>query len=61
MSKFTEAEIEALKASLMNTIMEIAAAAHHIEHDEPADAAQCLMTAQGTLDQVAEQVAAKEE
>jgi hypothetical protein len=47
MSAFTDAQVEALRASLMNAMVEIAMAAHHIEHDAPEDADQCLMTANG--------------
>lgn len=58
MKPLTDAQITALKASLMNAIIEVSMAAHHIEHESPEEAAQCLMTAQSPLDQVAEVVVA---
>lgn len=57
MPRLTEAEFEAAKASLNNAIHELVFACQHLDQDDLEDAAQCLMTAQGTIEAVANKVA----
>jgi hypothetical protein len=54
--KLTEVEIEAMKASLNNAIHELVFACQHMDQDDMEDAAVCLMTAQGTIESVANQL-----
>lgn len=54
--KLTDQEFEALKASLNNAIHEIVVTCQHLENDHFAQAAQALMTAQDTLDRVADEI-----
>jgi hypothetical protein len=54
--KLTEAEIEAIRASLNNAIHELVFACQHLDQDDMEDASVCLMTAQGTIESVANQL-----
>lgn len=60
MDRLTDVEFRDLRESINNAIHELVFAAKHLEDDQVEDAAQCLMTAQGTIETVAERVAAKE-
>lgn len=57
MKKIPDAKFEELKASMNAAIHEVVFACAHLEQDELDDAAQGLMTAQDTLDRVAEAIA----
>jgi hypothetical protein len=50
----TDAQFEALQASLNTAIHEIVFACQHACDDEFDDACTCLVTAQGTMDRVAD-------
>jgi hypothetical protein len=54
--KLTDAEIEEMKASLNNAIHELVFACQHLDQDDMEDASVCLMTAQGTIETVANRV-----
>ncbi len=56
----TDEEFQSLRESINNAIHELVFAAKHLEEDQIEDAANCLMTAQGTIESVAEQVAGRE-
>lgn len=61
MTTLTDQEYEAHKSSLNNAIHELVFACQHIEQADLDDAANCLMTAQGTIEQVAEAIVRKGE
>jgi len=52
----TDAEFEAIKASLNNAIHEIVFAVKHAEDDNLDDAATCQVTAQDTISRIADQI-----
>ena len=52
----SDAKYEAIKARLNAAIHELVFACQHLEQDEPDDAAVCLMTAQGTIESVSEEL-----
>jgi hypothetical protein len=54
--KLTEAEINEIRASLNNAIHELVFACQHLDQDDMEDAAVCLMTDQGTIESVANQL-----
>jgi hypothetical protein len=54
--KLTDEQFEAIKTSLNQAIHELVFAVHHAEEDRLDDAATCLVTAQGTIESVAEQL-----
>lgn len=58
MKTLSDTEYEAVRASLDNAIHELVHACRHLEEDDAESAAQALMTAQGTIEEVANQVAA---
>jgi len=60
-SRVKDTDYERMKSSLNSAIHELVFACQHLENDEVGDAAQCLMTAQGTTDLVAQAVAKLEE
>lgn len=60
MIPLTDAEFEAIKARLNDTIHELVFAVQHLEQDDFDDALTCLTTAGGTLDSVSEEIAQKE-
>lgn len=55
-TRLSDAEFESLKSSLNQAIHELVFAVQHLEFDEFDDASQCLVTAQGTIETVAERV-----
>ena len=55
-SSMTDADFEELKTSLNNAIHEIVFACANAENNELSDAAQCLITAQATIESVAEKL-----
>jgi len=58
--RLSDAKFEELKGRLNNAIHEIVFACHHLEDDQLDDAATCLVTAQATVENVAEEVVAIE-
>lgn len=58
--KLTDDQFEAIKASLNNAIHELVFAVQHASDDNLEDAATCLVTAQSTIEGVAEQLVATE-
>lgn len=56
MPQITDQQFEALKASLNSAIHELVFAVKHLEEDQLEEASSSLMTAQGTIDTVAQQV-----
>lgn len=60
MIPLTDAEFEAIKARLNDTIYELVFAVQHLDQDDLDDALTCLTTAQGTIEAVSEEIAQKE-
>lgn len=60
MIPITEHEFEAWKARLNDSIHELVFAVQHLSQDDIDDALTCLVTAQGTLEAVAEELSKKE-
>lgn len=56
MTSLTNDEFESVKRRLNAAIHEIVFACHHAEEDNLEDAANCLMTAQGVLEEVAREI-----
>jgi stress response protein SCP2 len=54
--KLSDEQLEAIKASLNNAIHELVFAVQHASQDDFDDAATCLVTAQSTIESVAEQL-----
>jgi hypothetical protein len=52
----SDQKFEELKAVINTTIHELVAVCSHMEDNEIEDACQCLMTCQGNLDRVAEEL-----
>lgn len=59
--RLSDAEFEALKSTINQTIHELVFACQHLDQDDLEDAQQCLMTAQGNLERVGEKLAEMEE
>ncbi len=60
MIPLTDAEFEAIKARLNDTIHELVFAVQHLDQDDLDDALTCLVTAQGIIEAVSEEIAQKE-
>lgn len=56
----SDAEFEAIKTRLNDTIHELVFAMQHLDQDDLDDALTCLTTAQGTIEAVSEEIAQKE-
>lgn len=52
MTDLTDAQLDAIRCSLNNAIHELVFATQHADQGDLDDAANCLMTAQGTIEQV---------
>lgn len=55
--KMTDEQFEAFKGSVNETIHELVFAVQYADNDEVEEALNCLMTASGTLERVAEDLA----
>lgn len=60
-SLIPDADFETMKSSINQTIHELVFVSHHLENDAPESAAQCLMTAQSNLEDLANKIAPFEE
>lgn len=60
MKQLSETELEGFRASLNASIHEIVFACQHMDQGDWDDAANCLMTAQSTIESVGEQIVALE-
>lgn len=56
MSRLSDKKFESVKERLNSAIHEIVFAVQHAEDDNLEDAGTCLVTAQGTIDHVAEEL-----
>jgi DNA-binding MurR/RpiR family transcriptional regulator len=52
----SDAKLESFKASLNASIHELVFACQHLDQDDLEDAANCLMTAQATIESVAGEI-----
>jgi hypothetical protein len=59
-AKLSDAEFEEFKRRLNEAIHEIVFAAQHLDQDDTDEALTCLVTAGGTLEEVANEIASKE-
>lgn len=60
-TKISDQQLEDAQRLLNKAIHELVFAIHFAEEDNPGDANQCLMTAQGNIEQVNEMMAQLEE
>ena len=56
MSRLSDKKFESVKERLNSAIHEIVFAVQHVEDDNLEDAGTCLVTAQGTIEHVAEEL-----